>query len=494
MLKKITATLLLLCLGLSFFAGCGGTSDDIATVTEKQTADTTAIDEEAGLSELDKRRRIPDELPEIKFAGREFRVACEEAKSYEILSEELIGEVTNDVIYDRNVEICERFDSAIKNVVVTNAHDHVVTTVLAGDDAYDIIGYKAYLVYKSVQAKVVTNFYDLPYINLEKPWYNQITNDAATFYGKLFAATCSLGISAMQYTYAMFANQRLVEAHGYPVTDIYGMVYDNEWVYDKFLEIVSTVYTDVNGDGKKDIDDVYGYMTGNTHPLDAWLPAFDQNITSRDSNDEIVINVMSEKTVQALEKIYDLTYNNPSAYYSPAEYKEFDQFSYGKVAIAPMPFKVCYDKIRDMDDNYAVLPYPKWDENQEMFLTNIYDQYSVFSIPKTVYGDDAYEFVGVMLEGLNAVSYKDVYPAYYDIALKDKYTTDADSAAMVDIVMEGSNMDFSFMFGETDMQRIPYIFRDCINGKKLDIASEYANKETALATSIPKIYEYYKEG
>lgn len=476
---------------ISTAAACASSPSEAGgSETQSQSESVTQAEEE--LTELEKRQLIPDELPERDFDGRKFRVACEEAKSYEIYAEEQIGEVTNDVIFERNAKICERFDAEIENIVVTDAHNHVVKTVTAMDDAYELVGYKAYLSYKAITAGCVRNWYDIPYVNFDKPWYNQITNDASTFNGKLFNNTCSLGISAMQYTYAMFANMSICENYDWPVEQLYDLVYENKWVYDKFLEIVSSVYVDVNGDSKKDTDDIYGYESGNTHPLDAWLPAFDQKISSKDAEGEIEIDLMTEKTVSALEKIYDLTYNNTGTYFYTTEYKEFTAFAESKIAIAPLPFKTCYSELRAMTDSYAILPYPKWDENQEMYLTNIYDQYSAFSVPKTVFDDDQLEFAGIMIEALNAESYKSVYPAFYDIALKNKYTEDEDSARMVDIVMAGSNMDFAFMFGETNMQRLPYLFRDCIVNKTTDITSAYAKKEKALATSIPKLYSYYE--
>lgn len=462
----------------------------------KQPPDTTAAattSEEENLSDLEKRKLIPDELPDKKFEGRIFRVACEEAKSYEILSEELNGEVTNDVIYDRNALIEERFDTAIENIVVVNAHDHVVKTVTAMEDAFELVGYKAYLSYKSITAGCVRNWYDIPYTDFDKPWYNKITNDASTFNGKLFNATCSLGITAMQYTYAMFANSRVCDQYGWPVEKLYDLVYNNEWIYDKFNEIVSLIHADLNGDGKKDEDDLYGYESGSTHSFDVWLTAFDQKISGKDAEGKITIDLITEKTVAALQKIYDLTYNNPSAYYFNAEYKEFTKFAESKIGICPAPFRVAYSELREMKDSYAILPYPKWDAEQPAHLTNIYDQYSAFSVPKTVFDETQLEFAGIVIEALNAESYKRVYPAFYDIALKNKYSEDEDSARMVDLIMVGSNMDFSYMFGETNMQRIPYLFRDCINGKKTDIASEYAKKEKLLATSIEKLYTYYEE-
>lgn len=488
-MKKLTVILLLLSIILPAAVSCGESPAKTASVISDGE---TILSAEEELTDLEKRQLIDDGLPAANFEGRAFRVACEEAKSYEIYSEELNGEVTNDVIYERNASTEDRFNSLIENIKVVDAHDNVVKTVTAMDNAYELVGYKAYLSYKSISAGCVRNWYDIPYTDFDKPWYNKITNDASAFNGKLFNATCSLGITAMQYTYAMFANSRVCDSYGWPVEKLYELVYNNEWVYDKFNEIISLIHADLNGDGKKDEDDLYGYESGSTHSFDVWMAAFDQLISGKDSEGRITIELMTEKTTAALEKIYDLTYNNPSAYYFNAEYKEFTKFAESKIGICPAPFRVAYSELREMKDSYAILPYPKWDQNQAMYLTNIYDQYSAFSVPKTVFDQDQLEFAGIMIEALNAESYKKVYPAFYDIALKNKYTEDEDSARMVDIIMEGSNMDFAYMFGETNMQRLPYLFRDCINSKKLDIASEYAKKEKSLATSIEKLYTFYE--
>lgn len=489
-IKKFIIMLLLLSLIVPVVVSCSNSTSD--TQTSGTTEAGVTVSEEENLTDLEKRQLIADDLPEMNFDGRVFRVACEEAKSYEILSEELNGEVTNDVIFERNTAIEERFNTAIQNIVVVDAHRYVVKTVTAGDDAFELAGYKAYLSYTAITAGSVRNWYDIPYTNFEKPWYNKITNDASTFNGKLFNATCSLGITAMQYTYAMFANSRVVDSYGWPVEKLYDLVYNNEWVYDKFNEIVSLIHADLNGDGKKDEDDLYGYESGSTHSFDVWLTAFDQKISGKDSEGRITIDLMTEKTISALQKIYDLTYNNPSTYYFNAEYKEFTKFAESKIGICPAPFRVAYSELREMKDSYAILPYPKWDANQEMYRTNIYDQYSAFSVPKTISSEEQLEFAGIVIEALNAESYKKVYPAFYDIALKNKYSEDEDSARMVDIIMAGSNMDFSYMFGETNMQRIPYLFRDCINSKKTDIVSEYAKKEKILATGIEKLYTFYE--
>ena len=490
-LKRIIAAVLLLCMipaAVFAFAACGGGETGDPGGDPVKTGGETQESEEA-LTDLEKRQLIPDNLPARDFQGKEFRFAIEENKEFEIWSKELIGEVTNDVIYNRNLLIEEKFKVRITATVYENVHSRVKTYVLAGDDAFEVYGFRAYLSYTPIVDQVLLNWYDMPYMEFDAPWYNKITNDVATFNGKLFNLTCSLAITQMQYTYAIFFNQKLTQDFGYPPPQLYQTVYDNEWVIDRFKEIIAGIYIDVNGNSKKDADDVFGYACELTHPSDAWLAAFDQPISSKDEDGNIVIEYVNEKTIKALEKIYDLTYNMDATFVYTKQYDEYKYFANSKVALCPLPFRVAYSDLRTMEDPYGILPYPKWDDKQEKYLTNIFDQYSAFGIPKTL---SDYEFLGVIMQSLCAESYKTVYPAFYDVALKNKYTQDADTANMVDIVMAGANMDLAFMFGETLFQRTPYMFRDLIQSKSVDLISKYNKIETALLTSLEKLTTYYE--
>ena len=198
---------------------------------------------------------------------------------------------------------------------------------------------------------------------------------------------------------------------------------------------------------------------------------------------------MTDKTVAAFEKIYDFYYNSVGTYAMAAEY-EVTMFVNGDVIMIPSIFNDAFNSYRYMDAAYGIVPYPKWDEAQERYLTNARDQYTVLGIPafKT---DDSLAFIGVITEALAAESYRSVFPQYYDIALKGKYSVDKDTANMVDLVLAGRNFDFSFLFGDSEFQGLPYMFRDMLRDQVADIASRYAKIKKALNKSVDKIAGYY---
>ena len=73
--------------------------------------------------------------------------------------------------------------------------------------------------------------------------------------------------------------------------------------------------------------------------------------------------------------------------------------------------------MREMRDDFGILPYPKYDEAQESYQTYICDGNTTgFSIPITA---DA-EKSGMILNALNALGMSDVRPEYYDRASRAK--------------------------------------------------------------------------
>ena len=80
--------------------------------------------------------------------------------------------------------------------------------------------------------------------------------------------------------------------------------------------------------------------------------------------------------------------------------------------------------LRDMKSDYGIIPYPKYDENQDGYYTFQHDQIGLFTIPVTSTKKD---MAGAVLEAMSSESSKTVVPSYYEVALKSKYSRDSES-------------------------------------------------------------------
>ena len=149
------------------------------------------------------------------------------------------------------------------------------------------------------------------------------------------------------------------------------------------------------------------------------------------------------------------------------------------------------ESLGNMEAKYGILPLPKFDEAQEGYYTNAWDQFSVFAVPKTI-ADESKEVVGIVFEALNAESYKTVYPAYYDKALKSRYSAEPATAEIVDIIMAGRKLEFLFQFGEFTAS-LPYQFRQLLANKQTDVASTYKKMEKLMKKTFGKVIKIYFE-
>lgn len=93
--------------------------------------------------------------------------------------------------------------------------------------------------------------------------------------------------------------------------------------------------------------------------------------------------------------------------------------------------------MRGVETDFGIIPYPKYDENQSEYHSRA-RYYFPSVVPATCQDTD---FVGYMLETLNYESYKTVIPAYYETALKTKYSRDAESSGKLDLIFASRRID-----------------------------------------------------
>lgn len=488
-LKQITALLLASLL----LASCGGGADD-TTVTDAGTdpgADTEI--NTAELSEMEKRALMEDDLPEKDFGGAPFRISTKRGTMYEIDEEEETGDIIEDALYARNRRIEERFNIEIVPVITEagdgNTHvNDVRQSIMAADDAFDLSATYVFTSGPLVTDGCFLNWLNMPYNDLSKPWWIGGVNEKFRVGDAIYAATGDMCVSTLKLTYGVFYNR--TRGADYDLNEsIYDDIRAGKWTIDKFIEITRDVYTDVNGDGTRDGGDFYGFTAEKATNLDIYTFAFDIPMvtTDEDGMPELVIN--TPKTIEAVEKVNKLYWDGTGSYI-PDDYMEpIHMFRNGNALFTTTYLTNAFSTFRDMTDDYSILPYPKWDEAQEKYMTGAMDNYSVLGIPVTV---TDVEMASLITEALNIESYKTLFPTYYEQALQSKYARDAESIEMIDILMAGRNFDFCTLFSST-ISGIPFMVRELVASKSTAFASKYQSKEKAALKAIEQIVKAYED-
>lgn len=430
-------------------ASCGGDaiSDNTTVVTD---TDTEPVETSKYL----------DKVPELNFNGSDFRILIHPVYPYEMDCAEQNGEITNDAIYERNREIESRFGVNIKTIVKEGPQKEqpafIKETILAGDDAFDLAQMFVYKAGAVALEGCFVDWYKIPYADLTQSYWAHNINDSFTVDGKLYTPVSDLCVTSMQLTYAYLFNKKLVE--DYDLDDFYQVVDDGKWTLDYVNNVVKASYRDLNGDGSHDDEDAYGFITDVITSLDAYFPSC--NHKSLDVIDgTLKVNLNEERAINIYEKVNNLVNKNEGTFSLPyGQYdKKYNMFKQNQGLLIPAQLISLYNELRDMEADFGVLPYPKYDESQDAYYSAAKDNYTVLCVPITAPDLD---MVGAVIEALSAESKRTVTPAFYKTALQDKYSRDPQSTKMMDLILEGRNYDLSILYASAStISSITYFLR-----------------------------------
>lgn len=474
-----TALVLLMAILVS---ACGDTVVESQTETSAETIaeQTTKADESLAL---------PSDL---SFEGEEFTFLTRDPSRMtwvypQLDVESTTGDVLNDAIYTRNRAVEELLKVKIHGVEEEGYDNTAKNFILSGDDTYDIIQLndRTGLVY--AQEGLIYPITDIEYIDLDKPWWSQALNSALSVGNKLYFAYGDYNLTTYDYTHVLVCNQNVAENHS--LGSIYDMVFDGNWTFDAYSELTKKTTYDLNGDSKMDENDIYGLLSFTKQVLPCFWIAADVRSVEKDKNDIPYFDLdKNEKFQQVIERIFGMTWDDETWYQNQAtennENALREMFTSGHGLFMDMNFFLI-SKLRDMDSDFGIIPYPKYDESQTDYKSRI-EGGLVTIIPQT---NKKLEMTGAVLEALAYESRETVIPAYYNIALKGKYARDAESVEMLDLIFAGRVYDLGDTYWCSILR--DGIFQDMFRDNKRDYSSIIAGVKPKIESEIQKTVDAF---
>jgi hypothetical protein len=481
---KIISLLLCAALLCGALISCGETSD--GGNAADTSAETAAETEATGTL----RENYPDTIPEgLDFGGATVTIHGR-GNEHPIreLSAEQTGDIIDDAIYYRNLAVEDRLNVKIESYTPYGWQDYgtgmnqIRSSIRAGEDAYQIIaGYSSPIPALSVEGMLL-NLKEVSYIDLQQPWWVRSTVNDLTINNKLYFLCGDIALTMLEYCYSIAVNLDI--AHNYSVEDIYDIVLDGKWTLDRMYNISSGVYSDLDGDGTHNENDLYGLYIGSEigNDLGAFIQSCDIHFTRRSEDDIPYLAADVDKLVSLTEQNYKLLYENDGGYVNAGIYA-YEKFPEGHMLFAPSYLYFYPDFYKGMESDYGILPYPKYDEAQTEYKTGLQGGFSIWCIPISVQN---LELSGAVMEAMAAQSYRTLTPTYYETALKVKYSRDEKSIKMLDIIRDGAVIDFDYVYN--GMIGGPLgLHREIVSGKKSDFASKWASAEAKVAAALEKL-------
>ena len=471
-LSLMTAILLTLPL-----IACGET----ATTTD-ETATATASDTTTSPSS-----EYTD--PGIDFGGETFTVAAhvwdtpwQLANYNEVFIDEENGDFLNDAIVKRTQLIEEQFNLNldIYPIAERNKPTELVTAALAGDDVYKFgLVMSASLPTMLGTEGMLVDLNSVPTLDFTHSWWDQNALDELNLFGVQYAALGDVNLYAKGGPVVNFFNKEMIEENG--LENPYELVRSGKWTLDKMIEMATAVSRDLNSNGVPDIDDCFGFM-GETDSMFYFLTGCDVRFSEHD-DEKIEITIMSERAVDAIAKIADLLNDKHVTLFDgdcPAGYSNV----YFEIMIPTLGNNralffsnnlLASLNMRDMEVDFGILPLPKYNEEQENYVSfsnTWFNDYVI--IPST---NTDLERTGEVIEAMCYYSQQYVVPAFIDNAVMNKTIRDDDSGEMIELIFDTMEYDIALIFNWGGIQ-------GTVTGMKSKSGQSYASVYEASKAAI----------
>lgn len=481
--KRIFSMLLAaLLLASASLTACG----DGETKETTGTVDTTAVETV---------ETEPEETLDITvqdYGGHNVNIVLAGNWSFDdFVAEEQTGESINDAKYNTNQAVQDML-----NVTITVDNQSGQTSggtgtgyklfdnmIMAGTSDYDFGAIGCYDVCTLSYNGRLLNLNTMPNIDLTKSWWDPKANEQLAIGDKMFFSTGDISILDNDCTYCILFNKQVITDYG--LDDPYELVQNNEWTYDKMYSMADEVDGDTNGDGKKDLDDTYGFIIWQDSVI-GMLHSSGGRCATIEDDGTIALTLNTEQNIDVLTEWLSMNTQSIAYFLGGATDDEVHSIFTQNRGLFYTRYVKAASWFRDMETDFGILPYPKWDASQKDYCNTMH-AYGTSYICVPITAEDQAR-TGAVIESLAYYGQKLITPAYYDKTLKGKYFRDEESAAMLDIIFTSRFFDIGmyYQLGSYNEKVI-----NMMQQGNTDFASMYAKNEQSALKKLAEINEAY---
>ncbi|MBQ7161077.1 MAG: hypothetical protein IJR90_05165, partial [Clostridia bacterium] len=418
----------------------------------------------------------------------------------ELTADGSTGDVVDLAIDARNVKVEERLNVKL-NPIQGEAPAEVFMPVvrdeiLSGSTDYDIIlGPQC----TSTEVAAAGAFRDLAgekYLDFSKPYWSEDYIQALSVNKKRFLIGGDISLTTTAWTSTMlFYIEPFENIFGSP-DDFYELILSGDgdtggWTLDVMSDYCKKCYINLNGNAVRDTGDQFGLgMGAGSSNIDRFIYSSGMSISKRDENNVPYLDIKNSKLIDYFNKFYEFFHNNEGVNFTKDNSAPAN--TAGQVDDV---FNACgmneIVELRAEEKDFGVIPFPKVDSEMTSYKSWLSDNTVICGIPITE-PDDRMPLATSVIECIASENYELTLPAYYETALKDKYTRDDYSSKMLDIIHDGETNDFAVTYAMS-INGIGYMFRDLIGNAEPNIMSWYEAKESKTLAKLQELYEAFDQ-
>lgn len=378
--------------------------------------------------------------------------------------------VINDAVYERN-KLFEEYCHL--NMVLIPKSNSAINGQLLNEIKTMTGDFHLVMQTAADTATAATSGYLFDYLKLnidyEQPWWDQGMLDFS-LKGHIYLMNGPFNIVDDDVTYVMMFNKKLQTEHH--IENLYETVQNKQWTLSYFNSLISDFSSD-NGDGVWDDKDTYGFTSPSTVGASffygAGLRMVDNSRTME--TPKLMLDDKMEIALNVLDISRAVIHDNNSSYVtgSGQESTSAEIFTGGRALFYSEVASYLRSMTANMEDDYGVLPIPKYNEEQEKYYTWSNSIGSTLSIPSTIAKQDVESFA-IVLEVYALLSQKYVRPAYYDVVLLTRNVDDVESSEILDMIFQNRTYDMALYYS----LGLSNVFSNAVMSRGSDFSSQYA--------------------
>lgn len=490
---RITALLMALLMLTLCFVSCANTPDeggvegssDPAITQDPNNPAATTLPEETTYP-VDENGYELDRLPELNYNNEEFVLFTwsNQVKWEWNEDGETNGDKIHDAIYTRQVRTEERL--GIKIVISKQTGDwsnrnSFITTVEANvasgaQDAFDLVGQYTPAAPIGAMKNLYLDLSEFQYLDWERPWWPKDIQESCHINNNVYFITGDITGTLVRNIHCLIGNLDL--ANNYQLPNLYDIVDNKEWTFAKFTELTLGTVQGINPDGSAS----YSFtITDNVH-YDSLFYGAGFRFVDHDDNGNLVMSeeLKGDRLETWYQTCHSLLFDNADVELLGAN--KANGFASGNVLFHGGSIADVQNYLQEVNFDFAVLPYPMYDENQENYRTITSYWLSMFSIPANA-NDPAMS--AAVLECLSSYGYRYLTPTLYQEAFQYRYLDTLENARMFDLLHNTLVFDPGRLFA--DQLSCFSAFRQAAQTAHPSWSSYYATKEKQWDAALKNI-------
>lgn len=412
--------------------------------------------------------------------------------TWELTSDGSTGDIVEKAVNKRNNSVQERLGvtlNYIKGEVPAEVFmPEVLDQVMSGSKDYDIIVGVQCTAGPVAAQGAFKDMQNSKYIDFTQSYWNEDYNTALSVNDKRYMLGGDISLTTTAWTSAMFFDLELFENQFGDADEFYEFVNGGGWTLDELAVRCRQCYSDLNGNGQKDVDDRYGIaVMGTGSVTDQYLFSSGVTYSTRDENNIPQLNMKNEKTIEFIDKFYNLVYNNEGSYRITADNEQYTDDMRTVFGAGLMHSAV---ENRGKEEDFGIIPMPKLNSKEEKYHAWLSDCTAIYAVPVTE-DDERMDMISAVLECMASETSRTCLPAYYEQALKQKYVRDSWSAKMLDLIHDGETTDFVAVYS-LSLGEIGTIMRQLIGYDEPNFVSAYESKEAGVQAKLQDLFNAFE--